>query len=130
MKTMKYSRQREAVKSSLASRCDHPTADMIYEHIREEFPNVSLGTVYRNLNLLVDLGEAIKITCGDGKDHFDITTRNHYHFICTKCSSVSDVPMKLVSELDGIVENSMNVKVSSHQLNFYGLCDDCMKSNE
>ena len=52
MKVLKYSRQREAIKASLMNRCDHPTADALYASIREEFPNISLGTVYRNLNLL------------------------------------------------------------------------------
>ena len=71
MKTLKYSRQRESIKASLMNRKDHPTADAVYASIREEFPNISLGTVYRNLNLLVALGEVQKLTFGDGKDHFD-----------------------------------------------------------
>ncbi len=64
MKTLKYSRQRESIKANLMSRRDHPTADALYASIREEFPNISLGTVYRNLNLLVETGEILKLTCG------------------------------------------------------------------
>ena len=60
MKTLKYSRQRESIKANLMSRHDHPTADALYASIREEFPNISLGTVYRNLNLLVETGEILK----------------------------------------------------------------------
>ena len=71
MKQLKYSRQRESIKACLMARHDHPTADAIYASIREEFPNISLGTVYRNLNLLVELGEIRKLRCGDGADHFD-----------------------------------------------------------
>lgn len=82
MKILKYSRQRESIKAFLYGRHDHPTADAVYTGIREEFPNISLGTVYRNLNLLVELGEINKVTCGDGKDHFDADTSPHYHFIC------------------------------------------------
>ena len=67
MKTLKYSRQRESIKASLMNRKDHPTADAVCASIREEFPNISLGTVYRNLNLLVELGEVQKLTFGDGK---------------------------------------------------------------
>ena len=66
MKTLKYSRQRESIKACLMSRKDHPTADALYTSIREQFPNISLGTVYRNLNLLVELGEIRKLSCGDG----------------------------------------------------------------
>ena len=71
MKTIKYSRQRESVKACLMSRRDHPTAEAIYASIREEYPNISLGTVYRNLNLLEELGEVRKLRCGNGPDHFD-----------------------------------------------------------
>ena len=79
MKTLKYSRQRESIKACLMNRHDHPTADAIYASIREEFPSISLGTVYRNLNLLVELGEARKLTFGDGKDHFDGDTAPHLY---------------------------------------------------
>ena len=68
MASLKYSRQREAIKDYLSSVTTHPTADTVYMHIKEEFPNISLGTVYRNLNLLADIGEAIKITTPDGGD--------------------------------------------------------------
>ena len=62
MANLKYSRQRESIKHFLATTKEHPTADTVYTHVKEEFPNISLGTVYRNLKLLTDLGEAIKIT--------------------------------------------------------------------
>ena len=66
MAQLKYSRQRDMIRSYLSSTKEHPTADMVYENVRKEFPNISLGTVYRNLKLLVSEGEAIKIDCGDG----------------------------------------------------------------
>ena len=59
MAVIKYSKQREAIKAFLAGTKEHPTADQVYMHVREEFPNISLGTVYRNLNLLSELGEAV-----------------------------------------------------------------------
>ena len=79
---LKYSRQREVIKENLMHREDHPTADMVYMDVRETFPNISLGTVYRNLQLLTDLGEIQKLNIGDGVDHFDAKTFPHYHFIC------------------------------------------------
>ena len=84
MKTLKYSRQRESIKACLMSRKDHPTADALYTSIREQFPNISLGTVYRNLNLLVELGEIRKLSCGDGTDHFDYDTS---HITTTSAAS-------------------------------------------
>lgn len=71
MATLKYSRQRASIKEYLDHTTEHPTADTVYLHVREEFPRISLGTVYRNLNLLADMGEAIKITTPDGGDRFD-----------------------------------------------------------
>ena len=94
MKTLKYSRQRESIKACLMSRKDHPTADALYTSIREQFPNISLGTVYRNLNLLVELGEIRKLSCGDGTDHFDYDTSPHYHYVCRQCGRVMDIPME------------------------------------
>lgn len=68
---IKRSVQRELIRNNLAHRTDHPTADMVYQSIREELPNISLGTVYRNLRFLVDQGDALSLKLGDGKEHFD-----------------------------------------------------------
>lgn len=129
MKTLKYSRQRESIKTCLMSRHDHPTADALYMSIREEFPNVSLGTVYRNLNLLVDLGEIQKLTCGDGADHFDADTSPHYHFICRDCKSVVDLPMGAMEDMNHMAEQCIGGQVDSHTIYFYGTCSECMKKN-
>ena len=91
MKTLKYSRQRESIKACLMSRKDHPTADALYTSIREQFPNISLGTVYRNLSFLVDNGQAVKVPCEDGSVHFDGNVMPHYHFQCTECGAVIDL---------------------------------------
>ena len=91
MPALKYSRQREAIKSFLMTRKDHPTADVVYHSLRADFPNISLGTVYRNLTLLADLGEIARLRLGDGVDHFDADTSRHYHFICSECGSVLDL---------------------------------------
>ena len=82
---MNYSRQRESIKQYLMSTKEHPTAEVVYQHVREEFPKISLGTVYRNLTLLVDMGEAKKISTGDGTDRFDGDTSAHSHYYCRCC---------------------------------------------
>ena len=74
MPGLKYSRQRESIINCLKGRKDHPTADMIYASVREEYPKISLGTVYRNLSLLVDQGEILRFSCGEGQDHYDADT--------------------------------------------------------
>ena len=76
---LKHSKQRDAIKNFLMTRKDHPTADVVYTKVREEFPNISLGTVYRNLTLLSEIGEITRIRVGDGIDHFDADISLHYH---------------------------------------------------
>lgn len=125
MKTLKYSRQRESIKRCLAGRCDHPTADTLYASIREEFPNISLGTVYRNLNLLVELGEIQKLNFGDGADHFDSRTIPHYHFFCTSCHQVSDLPMGPFEEINALAQRYHDGMIKGHATTFYGICPLC-----
>ena len=84
---LKRSKQRDAILSFLATRYDHPTAETVYLNIKEEFPNISLGTVYRNLNLLSEIGEIQKISSGVGPDRFDGNPAPHYHFLCKKCGN-------------------------------------------
>ena len=85
MATLKYSRQRESIKEFLTGRTDHPTADFVYENMKQIYPNISLGTVYRNLSLLADLGEIQKLSSFGGADRFDARTAPHCHFMCTRC---------------------------------------------
>ena len=126
MPAIKYSRQREAVKRYLMTRRDHPTAEAVYSAVRDEFPHISLGTVYRNLSLLADRGEIARIRVGDGLDHFDFNTRPHSHFICTACGGVSDLHTDVCSALDAlngqVVDGSL---VKGHTAFFYGICAKC-----
>ncbi|RGY99310.1 transcriptional repressor [Clostridium sp. AM58-1XD] len=126
MKNLKYSRQRESIKTCLMARRDHPTADALYMSIREEYPNISLGTVYRNLNLLVELGEIQKLCCGDGADHFDGDISPHYHFICRECGSVSDLSMDISNDMNLLAARHTDGHIDSHITYFYGTCKDCL----
>lgn len=129
MKTLKYSRQRESIKNSLMNRHDHPTADTLYMSIREEFPNISLGTVYRNLNLLVELGEIRKLSCGEGADRFDADTNPHYHFVCSHCGEVIDLPMETLEAMNEAAQTYCHGQIESHITYFYGTCEQCLKKN-
>lgn len=129
MSTLKYSRQREAIKEYLTSTLAHPTADTVYMHVKEEFPNISLGTVYRNLNLLADLGEAAKIITPDGGVRFDSHTHPHYHFCCKSCSKVIDMDMDTLGELNELASKNFNGYIDSHTILFYGICGDCIKKS-
>ncbi len=99
MAALKYSRQREMIKEFLMTRKDHPTADIVYMNVRRQNPNISLGTVYRNLTLLADIGEIARLRVGDGVDHFDADTSPHYHFVCTECGAVIDLEMSSIENI-------------------------------
>jgi Fur family peroxide stress response transcriptional regulator len=125
MKELKYSRQREAILEELRKRHDHPTADLLYRSLRESFPRISLGTVYRNLNLLADLGQISRIRCEEGMEHFDCDTCDHYHFVCRSCGKILDLPMDIITDLDARAESAGVGSVESHSLLFYGRCSAC-----
>ncbi len=126
MPPLKYSRQRESIKTFLLSRYDHPTADTVYMNVRKEFPNISLGTVYRNLALLVELGEAVKITT-EGADRFDGHVEPHSHFFCRKCSSLLDLTLEDQALIDRRAQEKFPGIIEGHTIQYYGVCSECVK---
>ena len=125
MQQVKYSRQREAIKNFLMTRKDHPTADVVYANVRQEYPNISLGTVYRNLSLLAELGEIMKISTGSGPDRFDGNPLPHYHFLCRKCDGGSDLEMENVDIITEKANEKFGGIVEGHMTYFYGVCENC-----
>ncbi len=122
---LKHSRQREMIKTFLMSRKDHPTADTVYMNVRQQYPNISLGTVYRNLTLLADLGEIARLRVGDGVDHFDADTSPHYHFICQECGCVIDLVMDDISDIIDRASAQFSGSIEGHMTYFYGKCPHC-----
>lgn len=125
---IKYSKQREAIREKIADRCDHPTADMIYTEIREDIPNISFATVYRNLNQLHEMGEVAKISIG-GATRFDHRTKPHSHFYCRECGAVIDMP-GYDSEISDFARESFEGSIESCSTNFYGTCPECLKKKK
>lgn len=125
MVALKYSRQRQSIQNYLATSFDHPTADMVYMHVKNEYPNISLGTVYRNLNLLTDMGEAIKINTPNGGHRFDGHTAPHNHFICTECGAVVDLEMNEISDVQTLSGEQFAGCIESHSTVFFGKCGEC-----
>ena len=123
---LKKSKQRELIKAFLMERKDHPTADVIYMNVRQQNPNISLGTVYRNLNLLADIGEIQRLRMGDGVDHFDADISPHYHFVCTECGSVIDLEMESIEEINDIAGAAFDGTIAGHVTHFYGSCAKCL----
>lgn len=122
---MKYSRQRETVLDIVKQSCDHPNADTIYQRVRKILPNISLGTVYRNLNSLVESNHIIRIGIPGECDHFDKTTSTHCHLFCSKCHNVVDIMTDKVTNLEHELEIDTGNIISSHNIVFTGICKDC-----
>ena len=127
---LKHSKQRDLIMRFLMSRKDHPTADIVYMNVREEHPNISLGTVYRNLTLLSDMGEIQRLRVGDGVDHFDADTSPHYHFVCSECGGVIDLEMEGIDHILETAGANFDGQIAGHVTYFYGKCGACMNAKE
>lgn len=124
---LKHSKQRDAVLELLRGVTCHPSAEWLHTELRREHPQISLATVYRNLGVLCECGQAIRIDVGDGTVRYDADTSDHNHFFCTACRSLSDLGDEETAGVDKKLEERLGVSVSHHQFVFYGLCRECNK---
>lgn len=124
-----YSRQREAILDVLCSTKSHPTAAWIYENVRKQSPNISLGTVYRNLSVLEGDGIIRKISVGDVSEHFDGDTSAHSHLYCKGCNQITDIPFDTADDCKK-VESLHGISVESATYTFVGVCKNCLGSKK
>lgn len=130
-KTTKQFRKRNAILAYLRQTHDHPSAEMVYNHLKPEYPDLSLGTVYRNLSMFKDRGEIVSVGTVNGVERFDGNTAPHVHFVCTGCALVEDLPQIAVPEvLSREAATQMGGQVDMCQLTFTGLCGQCMDHTE
>ena len=118
-------KQRETILRVLRNTRSHPTADCIYEEVRKEIPNISKGTVYRNLRILQESGQISELNLNGTVSRFEAKQESHYHFRCEQCGRVFDIDEPVDRELDRKVAKRTGLKISYHQLEFRGLCHDC-----
>ncbi|MBR2177052.1 MAG: transcriptional repressor [Clostridia bacterium] len=126
-----FSAKREAIYNTLASTTSHPTADWIYDQLKQQMPDLSLGTVYRNLNIFKEMGIIKSIGVINGQERFDANVSQHSHFICSKCFKIIDIPSRkrfIDSSIYEYVEFECRAKISSHSITFYGICSECGNS--
>lgn len=121
----KYSRQREKIRTYVAGRRDHPTAEMIYAALKEEDPRLSLGTVYRNLSVLAEQGDLKRIAAQGGPDRYDGNCDEHYHFVCRCCGNIYDFYPARQGELKSIVERWQDGRIENVSLYVTGVCGSC-----
>ncbi|UCE20393.1 MAG: transcriptional repressor [Gemmatimonadota bacterium] len=123
---IRQTRQRETILEILRSTHCHPTADWVYEQARKIIPNISLGTVYRNLNFLAKQNQVLRFE-HDHVCRYDGYTENHYHFVCTDCGRVCDINVPIDTTLNRRVARGSGYSVSSHRAMFFGLCSECKR---
>ena len=109
---------------------DREAADVVYENMKLIYPNISLGTVYRNLSLLADLGEIKKLSSFAGADHFDGRTERHCHFMCIRCERIIDLESEGIHHIMDLAGENFKGKITDYSARFFGLCEDCLKETE
>lgn len=124
-KIFRQSKQRNRLLELLRSTSSHPTADWLYEQLKKEFPNLSLGTVYRNLAMLIEQGTVKKIHFGSTFDRFEANTHPHYHLICESCGKIVDLDMPIHHDLNKQATKRTSFTISHHNIDFFGLCETC-----
>jgi Fe2+ or Zn2+ uptake regulation protein len=123
---MKYSRQRELILETLKAAKAHPTADEIYTQAKKHMQSISLGTVYRNLNLLVELGTIRKLESpGTTSVRYDGRNDEHCHLVCTSCGTITDFDLSLLTQVDANLKRKTGFTVREHGVVLKGMCATC-----
>lgn len=125
-KTQNYSRKRQAIYDLMLSSPEHPSAEWIYTKLKSDYPDLSLGTVYRNLKLLEENGTIRSVAVIGGSEHYDAVMSPHPHFICRLCGRIYDLPSKfLLPEQADITRIRGLGKIEQISLIYYGSCEEC-----
>ena len=129
---MKYkrSRQRERILELLGETGIHPTADWLYHKLKKEFPSLSLGTVYRNLNILGEQKLIQKLPFGSTHDHYEIIKNPHCHLVCEVCGCVEDFDMPQYTEINKQVQKMSGFNIFRYRIDFLGTCEKCQHKNK
>lgn len=126
----KHSRKRDAILDCIRRTKCHPTAEWVYQQLKPAYPDLSLGTVYRNLAMFKEEGTIRSVGVIQGLEHYDGIVTPHSHFICTRCGTVLDLDVELPPEVLAAGEARCRGVINSCQLQFFGQCADCGKKNQ
>jgi Fe2+ or Zn2+ uptake regulation protein len=127
---MRSTRQRSHIIETLQETTSHPTAAWIFDRVKEKCPNISLGTVYRNLNILKETGKIREIKFGKNTARYDGNIEFHHHIVCLECGKLEDVTCAVSPNLIHQVEAAKGYKISGHQMEFKGTCPDCLRTSQ
>ena len=130
-RTVRYSKKREAILTAIRGTDCHPSAEWVYQQLKPLHPDLSLGTVYRNLTFFQKSGQIQSVGVVQGQERFDGIVTPHSHFICNCCGTVMDLPeINTGLDLDGAVSRQYGLAVQRHELTFYGLCHSCANQQQ
>ncbi|MGV1100205.1 Fur family transcriptional regulator [Thiovibrio sp. JS02] len=122
---LRITKQRQLILDELCSVTSHPTADELYQMVRKRLPKISLGTVYRNLEIMSDCGIIQKLDIGGTQKRFDGNASTHYHVRCSQCGRVDDLNIPPDFNVEKTASKLTRFKILRHRLEFTGLCPDC-----
>ncbi|MDZ7640656.1 MAG: transcriptional repressor [Desulfurivibrio sp.] len=122
---LRVTKQRRVLLDELCKVCSHPTADELYQMARRRLPRISLGTVYRNLELMAEHGMIQKLEVGGTQKRFDGNAEPHYHARCLKCGKVDDLDFHLEQDVESEARRQSGFTILRHSLEFSGFCPDC-----
>lgn len=125
---VRMTRQRRIILDELQAPNQHPTADAVYERVRCRMPNISLGTVYRNLELLTQAGFIRTLRLGGRQRRYDGGMHRHYHVRCMVCGKISDVAADRFDDLDAKASEICEFEIAGHELEFAGVCPSCRRA--
>ena len=117
--------QKDLVRNAVYEMKRHVTANEVYEFIKESYPTIGKGTVYRNLDILVEEGALRKVEVSEGPNRFDFTLKNHYHVRCVKCGEVSDVDMDEIPDLMKKIHDTHGIEFLDYEISLKGICQKC-----
>jgi Fe2+ or Zn2+ uptake regulation protein len=120
-------RQRKVILEELLKQNTHPSADEIFQMVRRRMPRISLGTVYRNLEILAKMGKIQKLELSGALKRYDWNTNKHYHIRCVRCDRVDDAPIAPLNQLENDLYGATVFEIIGHNLEFTGLCPECSK---
>lgn len=127
-KGVRITPQRHAILEFIITSKSHPTADEIYKSLSNNFPNMSVATVYNNLRVFRSVGLIKELTYGDASSRFDFVTHDHYHIICEECGTIVDFHYPGLEEVEHLASHVTGFKVNSHRLEVYGTCPTCIEN--
>lgn len=124
---IRMTNQRYAILEYLLLKGNHPTANEIYEYLKNDFPNMSVATIYNNVNFFKKAGIITELPFADGSSRFDLTKTHHYHVICANCGKVEDFDYPNFEEAERIAEKQTHFKVINHSFKVTGICLECQE---